>query len=220
MLDRIGSLIGGGLLTGANTLVETIWGSSEKDSRRRARRRADAVAQFAAEFRRLEKRTWWDSFIDGLNRLPRPTLVVLVLGYFALAYVDPVEFQVLNTALEGVPDEAWFLLGAIVTFYFGARELEKSRQKKLTLSRAQFVEQQARLAELRAQAAPPAPSPPAPADEPGPADEPARETPMPDAAYAAAMASARPLSEAVIAEWNRRHRAATGAPSETAPPPS
>lgn len=192
MLDKLGRLFGGGLLRGANRLVETIWGSAENDAARAADRRARATSQFAGEFRRLAARTWWDAFIDGLNRLPRPTLVVLVLGYFALAYADPTEFQILNTALEGVPQPAWYLLGAIVTFYFGARELDKGRKTKLALSEAQFAEQQARIAELRERSDQGEP------DGTGTGG-------MSDAAYDKAMAGDAPLSARAIREWNRRH---------------
>jgi hypothetical protein len=186
-------VFGGRLLKGANTLIETIWGSAENDAARSARRRGRATRQFAGEFRRLETRTAWDAFVDGLNRLPRPTLVILVLGYFVLAYADPTEFQILNTALEGVPKPAWYLLGAIVTFYFGARELDKGRKTKLALSESQFAEQQRRIAELREQ--------PSEDDADGTADR------MSDAAYRRAMERDRPLSDKVIREWNRRHNA-------------
>jgi len=201
MLEKVSNLLGGGLLNGANKLVETIWGSAENDATRAARRRGRATRQFAAEFRRLETRTAWDAFVDGLNRLPRPTLVILVLGYFVLAYADPTEFQILNTALEGVPKPAWYLLGAIVTFYFGARELDKGRKTKLALSDQQFAEQQQRIAGLR--------------DRPSAGDDGANEDDgangadgrMSDAGYDRAMASDRPLSDKVIREWNRRHNA-------------
>ena len=201
MLGKLGRLFGGGLLKGANRLVETVWGSAENDAARAARRRARATSQFAGEFRRLAARTWWDAFIDGLNRLPRPTLVILVLGYFGLAYADPTEFQILNTALEGVPQPAWYLLGAIVTFYFGARELDKGRKAKLALSEQAFAEQQARIAELRRRAG----------DGEGAAASASASgsggggSGMSDAAYENAMAGEAPLSERAIREWNRRH---------------
>lgn len=193
MLGKLGQVLGGGVIDSANKLVETIWGSAEKDAARKARRRNRATQQFAAEFRRLQQRTAWDAFVDGLNRLPRPTLVSLVLGYFVLAYADPTEFQVLNTALEGVPKPAWYLLGAIVTFYFGARELDKGRKAKLALSEKQFAEQQERIETIRARGD-------------GAADAAAKSGGrMSEAAYRRAMASDRPLSDQVIREWNRRN---------------
>jgi hypothetical protein len=197
MLGKITDVLGGNLLTGANAVIETIWGSAENDAARKARRRARATSQFAAEFRRLAQRTAWDAFVDGLNRLPRPTLVILVLGYFVLAYADPTEFQILNTALEGVPRPAWYLLGAIVAFYFGARELDKGRKTKLAMSESQFAEQQRRIAELRGGSSD--------GDGGDGADGIARG--VADAAYQRAMASDRPLSDKMIREWNRRHNA-------------
>jgi hypothetical protein len=228
VLGSLAKLLGGNIVSGVNTLVETIWGSEEKDAVRRARRRQGSVGQFASEFRRLENRTWWDALVDGLNRLPRPVLVFLVLGYFALAYLDPTEFQVLNTALDGVPDEAWFLLGAIVTFYFGARELEKNRSKAMTLSRAQFADMQSRIAELRGRdtgrADDPLPHDPVPngaalegdiAPTPGAASGagPAGASPesrLNGGGTAAEdppdPASDRPRRDAVIRDWFARHR--------------
>jgi hypothetical protein len=217
-LGSLAKLFGGNIASGVNRLVETIWGSAEKDAVRRARRRRDSTDQFAAEFRRLENRTWWDALVDGLNRLPRPVLVFLVLGYFGLAYVDPTEFQVLNTALDGVPDEAWFLLGAIVTFYFGARELEKNRSKAMTLSRAQFADMQSRIAALRGgeagrtDAAGEAPSSSAPsAASPVPATAGPSSGARPNGVDTADEApveagSDRPRRDAVIKDWFARHR--------------
>jgi hypothetical protein len=86
--------------------------------------------QFATEFRQLERRTWFDSLIDGLNRLPRPIIVVMIIGYFLAAWRDPEEFQIINTALDAVPERMWIIAGVIVTFYFGARELAKLRDQK------------------------------------------------------------------------------------------
>ena len=218
MLGKLGQLLGGNVLKGANKLVETVWGSEENESLRRAKRRSEAVDQFSKEFRKLENRTWWDALVDGLNRLPRPVLVVMVLGYFGLAYGDPTEFQVLNTALDGVPDEAWFLLGAIVTFYFGARELDKNRGKSLTLTKAQFADQQARIHELREGAGQTAKGD-ASAEQggaPSPKPEASRNRDtgaaghVSDARYQAEMASDRPLSDKVIREWNERHRGDAG----------
>ncbi len=50
--------------------------------------------QYAAEFRRLENRTWWDALVDGLNRLPRPLLALGTVGLFAHAMGDPVGFAI------------------------------------------------------------------------------------------------------------------------------
>jgi len=70
---------------------------------------------------------WFDRLINGLNRLPRPMLALGTLGLFVFAMVDPQAFAARMAGLEAVPEPLWWLLGAIVSFYFGARELHYAR---------------------------------------------------------------------------------------------
>lgn len=87
-----------------------------------------ALRQFSAEFQ--HKRTgWFDGFVDGLNRLPRPVLALGTVGLFAFAMADPVSFSTRMAGLDTVPVELWWLLGAIVSFYFGAREMHYVRNR-------------------------------------------------------------------------------------------
>lgn len=140
-------------------------------------------AQFAAEFQ-VKNRTWFDSLIDGFNRLPRPAIVAMVIYYFVMAYKNPTEFQVLNVALDTIPEFMWQIALIVVTFYFVAREVQKSRDKRLALSKADFDEAQRRVKELRA-----------------------TQAPMPEEAYAAEMAdTSQALSNPAILEWNRRRQ--------------
>jgi hypothetical protein len=69
----------------------------------------------------------FDRAINGLNRLPRPMLALGTLGLFVYAMVDPAGFARRMVGLEAVPEPLWWLLGAIVSFYFGARELHYTR---------------------------------------------------------------------------------------------
>lgn len=70
---------------------------------------------------------WFDRMINGLNRLPRPMLALGTLGLFIYAMAEPVGFSHRMVGLQEVPEPLWWLLGAIVSFYFGARELHYSR---------------------------------------------------------------------------------------------
>ncbi|MEX3015273.1 holin family protein [Gymnodinialimonas hymeniacidonis] len=70
---------------------------------------------------------WFDRMINGLNRLPRPMLALGTLGLFVYAMADPQAFAARMIGLQEVPEPLWWLLGAIVSFYFGARELHYSR---------------------------------------------------------------------------------------------
>jgi hypothetical protein len=80
-----------------------------------------SLRQFAAEFHDRASRTWWDSLIDGLNRLPRPLITFGVLAFFVLAPLEPVKFLEVAKVYQIMPDGFWALLSVIVAFYFGGR---------------------------------------------------------------------------------------------------
>jgi hypothetical protein len=85
----------------------------------------EAISQFGAEFQPAGAR--FDRFMNGLNRLPRPILTIGTIGLFVYAMVAPVGFARRMEGLQLVPEPLWWLLGAIVSFYFGARELHYQR---------------------------------------------------------------------------------------------
>ncbi len=95
--------------------------------------RAAALSQLSAEFA-LERRSLFDRFVDGLNRLPRPMLALGTLGLFVYAMAEPVGFSVRMEGLGFVPEPLWWLLGAIVGFYFGAREMHYVRAPLATVA--------------------------------------------------------------------------------------
>ena len=72
---------------------------------------------------------WFDRMVDGLNRLPRPLLAFGTIGLFVYAMIDPVAFATRMVGLNAVPEPLWWLLGAIVAFYFGARETHYFRSR-------------------------------------------------------------------------------------------
>jgi len=80
-----------------------------------------SLQQFASEFHSRQNRTWWDSFVDGLNRLPRPLLTIAILGFFVLAPLDPARFLEIAKAYELMPPGYWALVSVIIGFYFGGR---------------------------------------------------------------------------------------------------
>lgn len=71
----------------------------------------------------------FDRFVNGLNRLPRPMLALGTLGLFAFAMVDPDSFTRRMVGLNYVPEPLWWLLTAVVGFYFGAREAHHFRAR-------------------------------------------------------------------------------------------
>ncbi len=172
----------GPLLAAGTGVIDAVAGNQRERDNQDHRTDMAVQQQFATEFRRLARRTWFDSLIDGFNRLPRPIIVAMIILYFLAAWRDPAEFQIINTALEAVPERMWIIAGVIVTFYFGARELAKLRdQKRLALSADAFGEQQRRIDILR------------------------QSQHVASGTYASEMTDdAVPLSNRSIAEWNRR----------------
>jgi hypothetical protein len=83
-----------------------------------------ALQQFGAEFA-VPRQGWFDRFMDGVNRIPRPALALGTLGLFVAAMADPVWFASRMQGIALVPEPMWWLMGAIVSFYFGARSQAK-----------------------------------------------------------------------------------------------
>jgi len=101
--------------------------NAEAGAARDAKGRSDALNQFAAEFSQ-PRRGLFDRLIDGLNRLPRPLLAFGTLGLFVTAMVDPIWFAGRMQGIALVPEPLWWLMGAIVSFYFGARHQAKGQE--------------------------------------------------------------------------------------------
>lgn len=152
------------------------------------------MGQYAAEFRRIEGRTWFDSLVDGLNRLVRPGMAIGTMTLFAYAMQDPVGFAARMQALDTVPAELWYLLGAIVGFFFGARDLQKHRDSRTTKQRLATVQAVVEGQKAIRALAPP----PVSATTPGSAR-------LSDEDFRRELAdTSQPLSNAAILEWNRR----------------
>ncbi len=126
MIDAgLTALFGGG----RNVVVETaevFRENAEKAGARGAATQAAALQAFAAEFARRNPSAF-DRVIDGINRLPRPALAFGTLGLFVAAMVDPVWFAARMQGIALVPEPLWWLMGAIVSFYFGARHQAKGQ---------------------------------------------------------------------------------------------
>jgi len=186
MLNKLlQAVVGGGAqaLAGA---VTPFTGDKVQDETSRHGEMLARFQQFGAEFADRQDRTGWDSFIDGLNRLPRPAMALGVIAIFVWASADPVGFAAAAQAWALIPDEMWVVLGAIIAFFFGDRTLLSARRAKgPSLEQVQAV--------LSTQAQIQAAKPPAL---------------MELDRYKAEMADAgTPLSEEAIREWNRRNGA-------------
>lgn len=99
-----------------------------------------AIDQLGAEFAAAHTCGWFDSLVNGLNRLPRPMLTIGTLALFVYAMAEPVGFGLRMQNLDLIPEPLWWLLGAIISFYFGAREAHYFRHRSPRMTRPPTVE--------------------------------------------------------------------------------
>lgn len=127
LIEKIFTMIFGG---GRNVLAETaevFRENAEAGAVRSTALQTQALTQHGEEFSHPQK-GGFDQFMDGINRLPRPLLAFGTLGLFITAMVDPIWFAMRMQGLALVPEPLWWLLGAIVSFYFGARHQFKGQE--------------------------------------------------------------------------------------------
>jgi holin (3TMs family) len=145
-----------------------------------------SLQQFAAEFHDRTGRTWWDSLIDGLNRLPRPLITLGILAFFVLAPLQPVRFLEIAQAYQMMPDGFWALLGVIIAFYFGGRMQLKGQDMAVKGGALAVAREILAIRRAEQQLNDPAPEP-AHASEAAPAP------------------SLPPATNRVVEEWRLRH---------------
>lgn len=158
LIEQVFSLVFGSGRNVVRDTVEVFRPNAEAQSRRDHDQYSASLQQFAAEFY-APRRGWFDRLMDALNRVPRPAMALGTLGLFVSAMVDPDWFSARMVGLALVPEPLWWLLGAIVSFYFGARHQAKGQ------------EFQRELVEHMARPVPDRPSPPetgTPTQEPQP----------------------------------------------------
>ena len=127
LIERMFTLVFGDQSNMVRETVEVFRENAEAGAQRGADARAQAMAQFGMEFVAPRKGKF-DRFMDGLNRLPRPALALGTLGLFVSAMVSPLWFSERMQGIALVPEPLWWLLGVIVSFYFGARHQVKSQE--------------------------------------------------------------------------------------------
>lgn len=126
LIERIfGTFFGNGRNVVRDT-VEVFRENAEASAARGAEVQRDAMGQYGAEFAAPVK-GGFDRFMDGVNRLPRPALALGTLGLFVSAMVAPLWFAQRMQGIALVPEPLWWLLGVIVSFYFGARHQVKAQ---------------------------------------------------------------------------------------------
>jgi len=168
--DILGVIFGGGRMGARNVIRETAEVFRENAEAGAARAQVvqgQAMAQFGAEFA-IARKGWFDRFMDGLNRLPRPALALGTLALFVSAMVDPLWFAARMQGIALVPEPLWWLLGVIVSFYFGARHQRKAQdfQRDIAVSMARVPQVMDNIAQLQKRRS----TSPSPSTSPGAAD--------------------------------------------------
>lgn len=151
-MGLMNTLIGlGSLLRDSGSLAEILRGNKREEAAAEHEEFIASLAQLSKEFEQAQT-SWFDRLINGLNRIPRPALALGTLGLFVYAMVDPLAFAARMQGLILVPDPLWWLLGAIVSFYFGARELHYFRSQSPRVGfddLARVTDAQRRIEEMR-----------------------------------------------------------------------
>lgn len=126
LIERIFGFIFGSNRNALRDTVEVFRENAEARAGRSAEIQKQAMSQLGAEFA-VPRLGRFDRFMDGLNRLPRPALALGTLGLFVSAMVHPLWFAERMQGIALVPEPLWWLLGVIVSFYFGARHQVKAQ---------------------------------------------------------------------------------------------
>lgn len=111
----------GGILGGANDLARTFNGDQAARDAALAEEQRAVQESYRAEWVARGTRTWFDAFVDGVNRLVRPCFTLGIFVLFAWAILDPPAFTAAMIALERVPQQLWIGCGTIVAFWFGGK---------------------------------------------------------------------------------------------------
>lgn len=133
LIDQIFGWVFGGNRNAVVEVAEVFRENAEAGAIRAADIQTTAMTQFAAEFTNPQKGLF-DRFMDGVNRVPRPALALGTLALFLAAMFDPAWFAARMIGLSTVPEPLWWLLGAIVSFYFGARHQSKGQDFQRSLA--------------------------------------------------------------------------------------
>jgi hypothetical protein len=153
-MGLMGSILGLGRAAGqVGQVAEVFVGNRAEREAAEAERYGQALEQYSAEFAGRAAGPF-DRFVDGLNRLPRPLLALGTIGLFVHAMAAPAAFSTRMQGLDAVPEPMWWLLGVIVSFYFGARELHHFRSRAGGTVVAAATAARTGVAAVQAQAAP------------------------------------------------------------------
>lgn len=126
ILGKVGVGVAKDIIEAGGEVAEIFVANKTKREQIDAEARAKTLEQFAAEFLNRPPQTWWDSFVDGWNRVPRPLMATMVVGMLAWTVYDPIAAAASWAALETIPEGGWWFILTVVAFYFGGRAISPS----------------------------------------------------------------------------------------------
>ena len=115
--------------------AEVFRANAEEEAARGQELRIQVLQQYAKEFE-SKNDTLFNRMMDGVNRIPRPALALGTLALFVAAMVDPIWFAARMQGVALVPEPLWWLLGVVVSFYFGARHQVKNQQFQRSIAQS------------------------------------------------------------------------------------
>lgn len=213
MFGMIAKVLAGPIIDKVGDLAGKFFGNKEAREANSAAVDKASIDQWAAESTKPNT-NWFDSLVDGFNRLMRPIGFAITIWIVMIwPQYDLIGFQQAMVAYEAVPD---WLAGLVITvwaFLYTGRFLSKDMTKFKSKSKKEFLdilEKQRDLEalrqsnkvpdnrvipEVRGQYTPPSDS----------YAELHSQQDLTDAEYKKSMASHLPLSLPSIVEWNRRN---------------
>lgn len=131
------------LLPAAKDLAEVFVGNRKERDRNAFDEQISLHKEQASEFTyKVKNRTWWDGFVDGINRLPRPLFSFMVAGMFLWAVFDPARFSVSMRAIDTIPQSLWGIVALVLGFFFGGRLITSDIAKNGAVKRDRAAAQQ------------------------------------------------------------------------------
>jgi hypothetical protein len=134
----VGTALRGLFGDGRNVVVETaevFRANAEASAGRAHALDSAALAQLSAEFA-PRQRGWFDRLMDGVNRLPRPLMVLGLVWMLVETARNPEAMARVFGAWAVLPEAAWVVFGIVVTFYFGGRAQLKDQEFRRGLAQA------------------------------------------------------------------------------------
>ncbi len=122
------------IITGFRNRRLDKFGSQEN---REQREHETEMAQINSYMKELQPIGSW---VDALNRIPRPLIAFSVIAYLYLYVISPEKGAEISRALQLIPSYMWYIISGVIGFYFTFRTIDKAMDKRKKLSQEQFDE--------------------------------------------------------------------------------